>query len=244
MATVLPSKLEKRLSDAELMAKIDKAKPAVFPKVLAGKIEAGTITARCFNLINRESQRLATLAVTDDERSAGLALFTPGSDRARVELMLTEAGPVLRLNNAQGRQRFVLQLTENETAPTLALLDAKGNPRIMLFLHHDRPHVIIYRRGARQRDVVLGVPFNKQPEHAAWKRMMRAARANQREKFVSAVLDAGFLSYDTDRLWTFLRRRLDKAPTTPEDTLLEAGVSTKRQARYQRRLSSLLAGRA
>ena len=31
--------------------------------------------------------------------------------------------------------------------------------------------------------------------------------------------------------------------TTPEDTLREAGVSTKRQARYQRRMSSLLAGR-
>jgi len=29
---------------------------------------------------------------------------------------------------------------------------------------------------------------------------------------------------------------------TPEDTLREAGVSSRRQARYQRRLSSLLAG--
>jgi hypothetical protein len=31
--------------------------------------------------------------------------------------------------------------------------------------------------------------------------------------------------------------------TTPEDTLREAGVSRRRQARYQRRMSSLLAGR-
>ena len=31
--------------------------------------------------------------------------------------------------------------------------------------------------------------------------------------------------------------------TTPEDTLREAGISNKRQARYQRRMSSLLAGR-
>jgi len=30
--------------------------------------------------------------------------------------------------------------------------------------------------------------------------------------------------------------------TTPEDTLREAGISTKRQAKYQRRMSSLLAG--
>jgi hypothetical protein len=32
--------------------------------------------------------------------------------------------------------------------------------------------------------------------------------------------------------------------TTPEDTLREAGISTKRQAKYQRRLSRLLAGRS
>ena len=38
--------------------------------------------------------------------------------------------------------------------------------------------------------------------------------------------------------------RLEQPTTTPEDTLREAGVSTKRQARYQRRMSSLLAGRA
>jgi hypothetical protein len=31
---------------------------------------------------------------------------------------------------------------------------------------------------------------------------------------------------------------------TPEDTLRAAGLSSKRQAKYQRRLSSLLAGRA
>jgi len=32
--------------------------------------------------------------------------------------------------------------------------------------------------------------------------------------------------------------------TTLEDTLRAAGISSKRQARYQRRMSSLLAGRA
>jgi hypothetical protein len=35
----------------------------------------------------------------------------------------------------------------------------------------------------------------------------------------------------------------EEPTTTPEDTLQDAGISTKRQARYQRRLSSLLAGR-
>ncbi len=33
-------------------------------------------------------------------------------------------------------------------------------------------------------------------------------------------------------------------PTTPEDTLREAGISSKRQAKYQRRMSSLLARRS
>jgi hypothetical protein len=36
----------------------------------------------------------------------------------------------------------------------------------------------------------------------------------------------------------------EEMPVRPEDTLRAAGISTKRQARYQRRMSSLLAGRA
>ena len=52
----------------------------------------------------------------------------------------------------------------------------------------------------------------------------------------------------TDRLRA--RRQVAEADdrpeptTTPEDTLREAGISSGRQARYQRRMSSLLAGRA
>jgi hypothetical protein len=33
---------------------------------------------------------------------------------------------------------------------------------------------------------------------------------------------------------------LDEPTTTPEDTLREAGVSSRRQSRYQRRMSGLL----
>ncbi len=36
----------------------------------------------------------------------------------------------------------------------------------------------------------------------------------------------------------------EESPTTPEDTLRAAGISGRRQAKYQRRMSSLLAGRA
>ena len=40
------------------------------------------------------------------------------------------------------------------------------------------------------------------------------------------------------------RRPVEEPTTTPEDTLREAGISSRRQAEYQRRMSSLLAGRS
>ena len=47
------------------------------------------------------------------------------------------------------------------------------------------------------------------------------------------------------RLLTLERRMAGEEMTvTPEDTLCAAGISNKRQAKYQRRMSSLLAGRA
>jgi hypothetical protein len=41
-----------------------------------------------------------------------------------------------------------------------------------------------------------------------------------------------------------LRTAAAEPPTTPEDTLRAAGVSSRHQARYQRRILSLLAGRS
>ena len=41
----------------------------------------------------------------------------------------------------------------------------------------------------------------------------------------------------------FSRTSLREETVSPEDTLREAGISTKRQAKYQRRMSRLLAGR-
>ena len=55
----------------------------------------------------------------------------------------------------------------------------------------------------------------------ARRRMLRAAR-----RMASSQRDAS-----------------EPTTTTPEDTLRAAGISSKRQARYQRRMSSLLAGR-
>jgi hypothetical protein len=42
----------------------------------------------------------------------------------------------------------------------------------------------------------------------------------------------------------FTDRAREEMTVTPEDTLRAAGISTERQAKYQRRMASLLAGRA
>jgi hypothetical protein len=55
------------------------------------------------------------------------------------------------------------------------------------------------------------------------------------------VLDGGQLA--DLRARAVSRLAGEEATVRPEDTLREAGISTKRQARYQRRMSSLLAGR-
>jgi hypothetical protein len=58
------------------------------------------------------------------------------------------------------------------------------------------------------------------------------------EKFLAVV---GWIA---PALESTLSSALPEAITTPEDTLRRAGTSSERQAVYQRRLSSLLAGRA
>jgi len=55
------------------------------------------------------------------------------------------------------------------------------------------------------------------------------------------VLDGGQLA--DLRARAVSRLAGEEATVRPEDTLRETGISTKRQARYQRRMSSLLAGR-
>jgi len=52
-----------------------------------------------------------------------------------------------------------------------------------------------------------------------------------------------FAKLRADVDWNFANPPLEMTTTTPEDTLRAAGISDKRQARYQRRMSSLLAGR-
>lgn len=69
---------------AKMRAESESRPPAVFPSVVVtGKVTAGTVDAACFNLIDEEERRLATLSTTDDG-SPGLALFRPGpAARAR-----------------------------------------------------------------------------------------------------------------------------------------------------------------
>jgi len=60
---------------------------------------------------------------------------------------------------------------------------------------------------------------------------------NCREKFLAVV---GWIA---PALESTLSPDLPESITTPEDTLRRAGISSERQAVYQRRLSSLLAGK-
>lgn len=198
--------LSKRLSDEALMNEIDKAKPDVFASVMAGKVDAGTVTATCFNLINADNQRLATLT-TDQNGCPGLAFFHPGSDRARLEVMLEADGPTVRLNNVKGVQRLRVHVGSEDT-PSVAFMGARGHLRIFLSVDRDRPCMNVIPRGARKRSVVAVVPFHKLPESPAWARAMRAARGNRRAAFGEAALDAGFISPELPKLWNFVRRKL------------------------------------
>ncbi|MDO8475031.1 MAG: hypothetical protein Q7W02_02345 [Candidatus Rokubacteria bacterium] len=202
----------KRLSDEKFMDAIDKLKPNVFPAVVAGKVDTGTITATCFNLINADGQRLAALT-TNDNGCPGLVFFHPGSDGARLEVMLEAAGPVVKFNDAKGRQRLRVHIGPGDT-PAVFLTGATGLPRISLMVDRDHPRVILFPRGARHRSVVAGVPFPKIPEPRAWARAMRAARSNKRAAFETAALDAGFLTPELLKLWNFARRRLRHRPVS------------------------------
>jgi hypothetical protein len=66
----------------------------------------------------------------------------------------------------------------------------------------------------------------------------------QFEKIEKLVMVLGRHVLGEQEVQEILGRVAREATTTPEDTLRDAGISTTRaQARYQRRLSSLLAGR-
>ena len=66
-----------------------------------------------------------------------------------------------------------------------------------------------------------------------------------RNRLMRAPDRAGALRYVHFMLgaWNGEGLPADESTTTPEDTLRAAGISSKRQARYQRGMSSLLAGR-
>jgi len=59
-----PPELSK-MSTEEFLDHIDKMPPKVFPGVVCAKLDAGTVTATCFKLIDGEGQALALLTTTD-----------------------------------------------------------------------------------------------------------------------------------------------------------------------------------
>jgi hypothetical protein len=75
---------------------------------------------------------------------------------------------------------------------------------------------------------------------------MAAPRRPDRPKLVLWLNTAAELRARLERgveARTASRLAGEEATVRPEDTLRAAGISSRRQARYQRRMSSLLAGR-
>jgi hypothetical protein len=60
----------------------------------------------------------------------------------------------------------------------------------------------------------------------------------------TAVKLSAFTSNREVEALAAFRRRGEEMTVRPEDTLRAAGISSKRQAKYQRRMSNLLAGRS
>lgn len=225
----------------KLLKLIDEAKPDVFAAVVAGKVDTGTVTATCFNLVDSDSQRLAVLGTTDDG-GPGLALFRPGAERARAEIMLKPAGPEIRLNNVRGLARLILTVRDDDERPSVVLYGKRGQLRLTILLDEDRPHIIVFPKAGSRRHDVEAMPFGKKKTPRAWSRASRAAEAGNRKAFDRAARDCGFLTPDLQGLWEMAQRTIG-ATTTPEDTLRDAGITDARQARYQRKMSGALAGR-
>ncbi len=134
---------------------IDKMPPKVFPGVVCAKLDAGTVTATCFKLIDGEGQALALLTTTDQGKP-GLAIFDPGGERPRAELMVDADGPQLRLNNKQGLARLTLKVNDRGD-PVIWLTDPEGGPGMAVFLDRGRPHIVMFPRGATKTKQTLEV---------------------------------------------------------------------------------------
>jgi hypothetical protein len=197
---------------AELQKRIDEAKPDRFLQIVAGKIMAGEVSASSFVLVDPETaQPRATLGGTTTG-DVGLALFDVGSNRARVELLLTREGPELRLNDRRGRARASIRYTDSGRSPALALMGPRGKVRLAALVDEDRPHILTFPPGTKGRHAVPTLSpeqRGKEPRVArAWKRAQAAARKGQRAAFDRAARDSGFLTPEIPALWKASRRRL------------------------------------
>jgi hypothetical protein len=146
--------------------------------------------------------------------------------------------------------------TTSEGAAALTFLDMRtGEPRLGVVLTDDEP--LIYMDGpGKTRGLDVGLRYRDMiSEISFWD--------DGRERLYLGIgcttadeqARLGVVRYDVDENGYArsegLQQTLAARPpiateptTTPEDTLRKAGISNRRQARYQRRMSSLLAGRA
>jgi hypothetical protein len=97
----------------------------------------------------------------------------------------------------------------------------------------------------------MAAPSTTDPEIDAFvqglRNVLMQVPARNRSGFfrhVEDMLEVWGRMLERDDVWQCRASSHEEHTTTPEDTLREAGISSRRQAKYQRRMASLLAGRA
>ena len=189
------------------------------------------VRAHRFVLVDSDGTDRAKLEVTP-MGAAQLALVDVNTGESRLGLRLDACGPLIYFDGRDGKGGMEIRLIDPDHPNA-----AEGSTGFTDLTFYDP-------RGSRRR-LVLGI---------GWE--------DHREK----TTPVGVVLFDVDQngmpgaqgtRWTYQRPRrrravepivegqpiVEEPTTTPEATLRQAGISSRRQARYQRRLSSLLAGR-
>lgn len=145
------------------------------------------------------------------------------------------------LTDAAGRERARLEMAPEREQPRLALFDDTGRRRLAIYLSdggcpairfldvEDRTRLYVGLSSDGEGCGLIGYDVDDVTNLSARTGLKSLSREEAQQRL--------------DHLEQELRSSNAEATTTPEDTLREAGIGSARQARYQRRLSSLLAGR-
>jgi hypothetical protein len=224
--------------------------PSEFPdRTFCGKVIAaekagfGTVTAFRYELLGQDGSRRAVIG-TNDAGLVGLCIGDLENDNAgRIELLIEKDGPSVLLAT-EGHYR--IKITVNEAGPSIALLDERGKARLGFTLDDEHNRLIATAFDERGHQTSFVRRTHEPVESAHLERVLGPLVKSRKKKAFILALGDTFGIYDravAEKIWRAVRSG-EPSTVTPEDTLREAGVSNRRQAKYQRRMSTLLAGRA